>query len=130
VTPTPSRATPPEGTMLTWIPITPDTVIPNDTHALALRRWRTDGAPWWSSVVPVIVRRVGDICGETHPDRDRLAWYKYDYTQGGRASDYSHYALTSGLGELPALPVEKPDPDDALTDAEFGAKYGLGNDER
>jgi hypothetical protein len=115
--------------MPTWIPITPDTRLPAGTELLALRhRGPSDDRTGWCIIDPVIVQRVGLIAGEQHPNADAVAWYGHDYRSGGGDKPwrfYSHYLPLSDLGELPALPVEKPDPDDALTDAEFGAKYGL-----
>ena len=93
---------------MNWIPITPETVIPKGTQLLALRKrgpWSTDTvARWHQTIDAVIVDRVGDVCGNQHPNADELRWYGHKYDSAGTAKSYSHYIPLADLPGLPPLP--------------------------
>ena len=93
---------------MNWIPITPETVIPKGTPLLALRKrgpFSTDTrARWHQTIDAVIVDRVGDVCGDQHPNADELRWYGHKYDSAATAASYSHYIPLAALPELPSLP--------------------------
>lgn len=103
---------------LAWIEITPETVLPKGTDLIALsksrRRQNFAGEPitraeWHENVSAIHVARVGDICGEQHPDRDKLAWYSPGYTSASGPGSFTHYILLSSLPDLPPLPPLTPE---------------------
>lgn len=100
-----------------WLEVTADLVLPKGTQLLALRKrskfpspYHDETKPKWSLLDAIIVDRVGDICGENHPDANRLTWYGSNYQSAHHTptDSYSHYALLSDL-ELPPIGDTTPE---------------------
>lgn len=110
-----------------WLEVTPDLVLPKGTQLLALRKrskfpspYHDETKPKWSLLDAIVVDRVGDICGEKHPDANRLTWYGSNYQSSCHDPhvSYSHYALLSDL-ELP--PIGEPTPEEQAKHDEWEA---------
>lgn len=110
---------------MNWVEVTPETVLPKGTHLLALRKrnkfpdkFHDETKPGWYLIDAIVVNRVGDICGEKHPNRDDITWYSPSYTSAcSRPHEtYSHYAL---LSDLTLPPIGEPTADEIAKHEEW-----------
>jgi len=91
-----------------WTENTPENAPPIGSQLLAIKKrgpYSTDIKPaWHQTIYPVIVQRVGTICGNDRPDRDKVCWYGHNYQSASDPESDSHYLLLTDLPEIPPLP--------------------------